>query len=580
MEMVKLLLKILLATFATVVTCNRPNIVIMLADDLGIGDVGCFGNDTINTPHIDGIAKEGVRLTHHLTAASVCTPSRAALLTGRYPVRSGMGSSNPLIRMNIHVAVPSGLPPSEVTIAEMLKQHGYKTAVIGKWHLGLNEKSYGDFNMHPLKQGFDSFYGSPMTNLKDFGNDGDSVIYAMHKRWRTVLLSTLALGLLTAFIVHRKLSAHVGIFIAIIVSLPCGYFYFTSSNMKMLNSVLMRDFDVVEQPIRFQNFTQRLVNEAREFLDARRMDKEPFLLYIPWLQVHTVLHTSPEFRGRSRHGKYGDNVEEMDWSVGEVVRYLKEFKLIDNTFVYFTSDNGGHKREFSIEGEMHGGYNGIYRGGKGDGGMDGGIRVPTVAMWKGHIPPGTIITAPTSVMDVFSTVAAITGANVPNDRLIDSVDILPLMKKKTSKPPHKFMYHYCGNQLHAVRYTPGNGDDVWKVHFYTPNYEPGTDTCKFLCMDCSKSIPHDPPLLYNIEKDPKESKEIDINSNTMYKDIIAKVNIAVAQHKGSVTPVVNQYRFDKIFWRPWLQPCCNFPHCNCIDPKYATITGQMEAKYL
>jgi steryl-sulfatase len=224
-------------------------------------------------------------------------------------------------------------------------------------------KRKDDFCHHPLKQGFDYFYGLPLSNAKDYGDDGEGVLRSQFKRakphryndwfWRnnSLLLSSQIRYLPSTFDHH---SAVIAYFDPLSVSC-CKQF-------KDFNAIVMRNFDVVEQPIRFRNFSQRLVNEGVQFIEKNNADRKPFLLMMSWIQVHTVLHTSEEFRGHSKHGPYGDNVEEMDWSVGEILHRLERLGILNNTFVYFTSDNGGHLEEKGRHGNQEGGWNGIYRG--------------------------------------------------------------------------------------------------------------------------------------------------------------------------------------------------------------------------
>ncbi len=225
--------------------------------------------------------------------------------------------------------------------------------------------TYSDFCHHPNKQGFDYFYGLPLTNLKDFGVNGDSVVKTRIP-YMDVLMATIALGgAFTAF--FCKEMGYIGkcTFWSSFLILLLGPLsvYLIYKNLKILNSILMRNYDVVEQPIRLEdNLSERLVKEGIEFMEGRKEDKKPFLLFMSWIQVHTALHTAERFKDRSNYGKYGDNVEELDWSVGKIMKALETLGLAANTFVYFTSDNGGHVDEYGIEGNREGGYNGIYRG--------------------------------------------------------------------------------------------------------------------------------------------------------------------------------------------------------------------------
>ncbi|ELT88891.1 hypothetical protein CAPTEDRAFT_194695 [Capitella teleta] len=545
-------------------TAKGPNILIIVADDLGYGDVGCFGNSTIRTPNIDRLAREGVRLSHHIAPAALCTPSRAALMTGRYPARMGM-VSNHVVRVNIFTSASSGLPSNEITIAELAKDHGYATGFVGKWHLGLHCLTR-DFCHHPLKQGFDYFYGIPLTNLKDFGSEPNRAIDAKYP-W---VNQALAAGVITSSLFFfalwylQVLSVRGFVIALICVSLPVYIFDWLFTNNKLINAILMRNYEVVEQPMVFTNLTQRLVNEGNAFMEQSVASERPFLLVMSWIQVHTVLYNSKkDFVGRSQHGEYGDNIEEMDWSVGEIINSLDHLGITNETFVYFTSDNGGHVEETGPGGSRHGGHNGVFRGGKGQGGSEGGIRVPTVARFPGRITPSSEVSSPTSFMDILPSLASLWGGQAPSDRLIDGRNMIPLLTGMNPNPIHDYLFHYCGNHIHAARYT--DGSDVYKVHYFTYNWLPGSEGCAFMC-DCSGSSvqSQNPPLLFNIATDPGERSPLDVTSSK-HQRILSLIGAAVQEHRSSVEPVSSQYSISRLIPLPWLQPCCNFPKCMCRD---------------
>lgn len=271
-----------------------------------------------------------------------------------------------------------------------------------------------------------------------------------------------------------------------------------------------------------------------------------------------------EFKGKSRYGKYGDCLLEMDKAVGTMIDLLEELNISNNTFTYFSSDNGAHLEEVDQHGKSEGGSNGIYRGGKGHGAMEGGIRVPAFVMWPSVLPINQIISVPTSQMDIFTTIHNIVNLSLPNDRLIDGKNILPLLKGHVKNSPHDFMFHYCGTYLHGVRFNE-NLKNVWKVYFYTPKYKPKEDKCPFVCF-CFGSyvVEHNPPLIYNIVTDPREMSPLSVN-NSHHKEILDKVMNAVKKHKQSIDAnVESQFSFVNSIWKPWLQPCCsNFPRCSC-----------------
>ncbi len=312
-----------------------PNIVYIFTDDLGYGDLGCFGAKDIKTPNIDRIAEDGIKFTSFYSASPVCSPSRAGLLTGRMPQRMGINS----------VFFPEsffGMPEEEITIAEMLKEKEYATGIVGKWHLG---------HMHqylPLQQGFDSYFGIP------YSNDMESVVY-------------------------------------------------------------LRDNKVVETKVDQRYITKRYTEEAVQFIEENQ--DQPFYLYLAHNMPHVPIYASEDFLGSSERGLYGDVIQEIDWSVGEVLKKLESLNLMENTLIVFSSDNGPW-----LVMEDHGGSAGILREGK-QYTFEGGVRVPTVAMWQGTIPAGTVYEDMACQMDWFPTIANLTGIPVPDDRPYDGVDV-------------------------------------------------------------------------------------------------------------------------------------------------------------
>lgn len=542
-------------------TARRPNIVVLVADDLGYGDVGCFGNDTISTPNIDRLAQNGAMLTQHTAAAAVCTPSRAALLTGRYPVRSGMESyfKN---KVFIIVAASGGLPPNETTFAKVLQSQGYSTGYIGKWHLGLYCTSKDDPCHHPLHHGFDYFYGLPLTNLKDFGTDGDSVVTTYFPNLFRLCYTAMVLSVTFSYLLFRGGRPIAASFVFAIFFIDPAALVLFVKNIPTLNGVVMRNFDIVEQPIQLPGMTQRLITESQRFVRSAVADGKPFLLFLSFIHVHTALFSHPFFAGKSVHGRYGDNVEELDWAIGKVTELLQETGQMNNTFVYFTSDNGAHIQEVGVDGEREGGHNGIFRGGKTMGGWEGGIRVPTVVSWPGHVPSGLKIEVSTSHLDVMPTLLALAGAEPPRDRIVDGNNILPLLRNESTAPSHEFLFHYCGIHIHAVRYVPRDGSGVWKVHFASPNPK----LCTYVCHCYGGYVlRHDPPLVFHLNSDPSESRPLGDNDDPRVSRVLEAVRVAVAEHKASLQHVPQQFDFFRSVWRPWLQPCCSYPFCSCRE---------------
>uniref|UniRef100_A0A3Q0QT27 Steroid sulfatase n=1 Tax=Amphilophus citrinellus TaxID=61819 RepID=A0A3Q0QT27_AMPCI len=245
---------------------SRPNFVLMMVDDLGIGDLGCYGNNSLRTPNIDQLAQEGVKLTHHIAAASLCTPSRAAFLTGRYPVRSGIAGYN-ILGVFIFNAASGGLPSQEITFAKAAKQQGYETALIGKWHLGLNCKSSDDHCHHPSVHGFNYFFGIPLTNLRDC-QPGHGTVFHFHKYlpYRTagiVLLTALVLHYSGVITIRRGLVLSLLFLLLVVTGLLVAF----TMIIPYFNCVLLRDHDIVEQPFKSENLTQRMIHEAVDFIE-------------------------------------------------------------------------------------------------------------------------------------------------------------------------------------------------------------------------------------------------------------------------------------------------------------------------
>ena len=365
---------------------SPPNFVVIFADDLGYGDLGCYGHPTIATPNLDRMAAEGQRWTDFYSAACVCTPSRAALLTGRLPIRNGMCDDR---RRVLFPDSAGGLPPEEITMADALKQLGYTTACIGKWHLGHLPKYL------PTSQGFDSYFGIP------YSNDMDRVAGA-----------------------------------------PKGREAFWDPKPEYWNVPLMRNEKIVERPADQTTITKRYTQEAIRFIEANR-DK-PFYCYLAHSLPHVPLFVSGEFQGRSLRGLFGDVIEEIDSGMGRILQTLRDLKLDGRTLVVFTSDNGPW-----LIFDQHGGSAGLLRDGKGST-WDGGMREPAIFRWPGKIKPG-VIRQMGSTMDVFPTCIKLAGGKVPTDRVIDGVDISPALLG-TGPSPRETMFFYRGTKLYAVRH--------------------------------------------------------------------------------------------------------------------------------
>ncbi len=402
-----------------------PNIVYIFTDDLGYGDIGCFGATDIKTPNIDRIAAEGIKFSNFLSASPVCSPSRAGLLTGRMPQRMGINS----------VFFPesfTGMAPEEITFAEVLKDKGYQTAHVGKWHLGHMQQYL------PLNQGFDSYFGIP------YSNDMESVVY-------------------------------------------------------------MRDNEVEEFNPDQTYTTKVYTEESLKFLD--QTGEQPFLLYLAHNQPHVPIYASPEFQGTSERGLYGDVIQEIDWSVGQILDKLEEKGVLENTLVIFSSDNGPW-----LVMEDHGGSAGPLREGK-QYTFEGGVRVPTVAMWKGKIDAGQVYENPASQMDWFPTILNIVGADLPSDREIDGVDISNVLFENGTRNDDKFIY-YMLDDLRAYQ------EGEWKIKLPYKGYRGGPGM---------KAVAAHDTLLFNLKNDPGETTNLLSENPEKAAQMIRAMDLAVSK---------------------------------------------------
>lgn len=461
--------KTVLATGTIVEKSTRPNFVVIFVDDMGYGDIGAFGHPTIKTPNLDKMATEGQKWTNFYVASSVCSPSRAALLTGRLPIRTGV----------TNVLWPdseTGLPQSEITIAKVLKESGYKTAAVGKWHLGHKSPFL------PTNHGFDSYYGIP------YSNDMDKTEEFKGKDW----------------IESQIIAAE-------------------EENFQAYNVPLMRDDQIVERPADQRTITKRYTEEA--VAKIKSLKGEPFFVYLAHSLPHIPLFRSEKFKDVSVAGFYGDVIEEIDWSVGQVLKTLKEEGLDENTMVVFTSDNG----PWHVF-KTHGGSAGLLQGAKG-GTFEGGFRVPTIFRWPGKIEPGVVMEMGTT-MDLMPTFSKLSGSKLPDDRFYDGYDISPVLLG-IGESPRDEVFYYRGKQVYAVR----KGE--YKAHFIT-QLDFGSKTSLFVTDPeieiTNKPTILDTPLLYNVNVDPSER----FNIANQHPEVIAEIRKVLEEHQTSVNSKISQ----------------------------------------
>jgi len=410
---------------------RRPNIIFIYVDDMGYGDLGCYGAKAIKTPNIDRMAAEGLRLTSFYSVSPICTPSRAALMTGRYAARMGIDQMR--LANVLFPADKTGLPQSETTVARALKDRGYATACIGKWHLG----RVGPHRA--IDHGFDYYFGIPYSN-------------------------------------------------------------------DMSPTPIMRNDDVVEEPAKQDTLTRRYTEEAISFIG--RAKGQPFLLYLAHNMPHIPLHASERFRGKSAGGLYGDVVEELDWSVGEVLNALKRFGLDRDTIVFFSSDNG----------PWYQGSAGPLRGRKGWT-YDGGVREPGIVRWPGSIRAGGVSDEPVATIDFFPTALALAGERniaAASKKPLDGKSILPFLLGKETKSPENVYLFFDGPYLQTAR------AGRWKIHvarWNIPRYTAASGQ--------QKNVRLVTPELFDMNVDVGESYDVAADQPIVVRDLRARIIAAL-----------------------------------------------------
>jgi arylsulfatase len=404
-----------------------PNVIFIYCDDLGYGDLGCYGS-TIRTPNVDRMAADGVRFTQFYSANPVCSPSRAALLTGRYPTRTGV----------YRVLTPSdtfGLADSEVTIAQMLKARNYRTMAVGKWHLGHLPRYL------PTRRGFDEYFGIPYSN---------------------------------------------------------------DMNPRPLLHAAGDKVEQLEEPAVLETLTPRYTEQCLKFIE--RSKDSPFFLYMAHTYPHIPLAASPRFRGKSADGLYGDVVEELDWSVGELIASLKKHGLANDTMVMFSSDNG----------PWYQGSPGKLRGRKGST-YEGGVREPFLATWPGHIPKGAVSKGIAGTVDILPTLARLCDVPAPKNPL-DGVDIWPLLSCQKQELEREVLLYFADWNVQCARWRQ------WKLHFARYNtmaFNPAPPGGRVNLV-----LPA--PELYDLESDPDESYDVAPENPQVVAHMMSRVEALVS----------------------------------------------------
>ena len=403
---------------------TKPNIILINCDDLGHGDLGCYGSDINSTPRIDQLASEGIRFTNFYMASPVCSPSRAAMLTGSYPLRVGIPEV-------LFPSSPIGLSSSEATISSVLKANGYRTKIIGKWHLGDQPEFL------PTRHGFEEYFGIPYSN--DMG-----VMKTPRRQFPP---------------------------------LP-----------------LLQNEAVIEQQPLQEELTDRYTWEANAFIEEHQ--ESPFFLYLAHMHVHRPVLVAKRFVEASGNGRYGAAVEAIDWSVGEILDQLAELGIAENTIVIFTSDNG------SI-----GGSNMPLRGMK-NSTWEGGMKLPCIIRWPNQITENSESASVTTSLDFLPTIAAITGCELPLDRIIDGRNIESILFEDIDESPRDTFFYYLRSTLCAVR------SGKWKLHVIRVEQQ-GNTTIKN----------HNVLELYDLNNDPGE----EINLSAEYPNVISELEVLLEE---------------------------------------------------
>ncbi len=425
---------------------KQPNFIVILADDLGYGDLGCYGNQTIATPNVDLLAKTGMRFTDFYAAGAWCLPSRKGLMTGLHPYRGGLRFGSEFSNRQI--------------LPEMLSKAGYATALLGKWHLGMEE------GLHPLDQGFDYFYGTAGSNDPKT-TTGKIQVYETFR---------------------------------------------TARKEEDWPVSLIRGRDEIEMPAKQSLFTQRYTKEAIHFIAQNK--NRPFFLYLAHNMPHVPIFASERFKSKSKGGLFGDVVEELDWSVGEIMKTLKEEGLTENTLVIFTSDNGPWTmfKEF-------GGQAKPLRGAKGTG-WEGGPGVPAIFNWPGKIKPA-VSSAFAVNLDLYSTFAELAGAQLPTNYQVDSLDLSGVLFRNEPSPRNSYLF-FSGSKWARIPFSYRSGD--YKIHFRTNDKDRDPNTAATI-----SPIPHNPPLLFDLAKDRGETTNIAMEHPDLVAQLKKEFNDAVRE---------------------------------------------------
>lgn len=474
---------------------STPNIIIMLMDDMGWGDLGVFGQPSKETPYLDLMASQGMLFPNFYTANPLCSPSRAALLTGRLPVRNGFYTTNAHAR-NAYTPqeIVGGISKDELLLPQMLKKRGYVSKIVGKWHLGHREQFL------PLQHGFDQWFGAPNCHFGPY-NDSNRPNIPIYNNSQMI-----------------------------------GRYY--------------EDFKINEKTGE-SNLTQIYLQEGLDFIFHQTLARQPFFLYWAPDATHAPVYASKRFLGKSQRGRYGDAVMELDYSVGQILARLVTLGIDKNTFVFFTSDNGAAL----MSGPLQSGSNGPFLCGK-ETTFEGGMREPAIAWWPGRIPAGMVSSQVGTVMDLFTTSLALAGLVAPDDRVIDGLDLSPALFNNSLTD--RAVFYYRGNQMMAVRvgiykahyWTWSNS---WEEFNQGINFCPGQEVAGVTTHTQQEHTMQ--PLIFHLGRDPGEKYPISVLSKE-YQDVLGRISAVVNQHVKTLVPGQPQLNMCDVAVMNWSPPGC------------------------
>ncbi|MEG3765284.1 sulfatase [Alteromonas sp. 14N.309.X.WAT.G.H12] len=459
-------------------THKQPNIIVLFTDDMGYGDLSSYGSATNDTPELDEMAREGQRWTDFYVAAPICSPSRGALMTGNYPERSGLYGKTKGV---LFPGEPGRIPDATVTMPEALKSAGYDTVMFGKWHLGDLPDAL------PTRHGFDEWLGVPYSNDMDWAVGPTSPEIFAHGAKGDKAFVRQAIADRKTYTLHPKNE------------------YWDIPLIK--SSVVADGYEdkIVERPPNQSLLTKRYTEESINYIEQHAHGEKPFFLYLAYSMPHAPIFASEAFQGKSAGGRYGDVVEEIDWSVGQIRKALEAQGIAEDTLLVFSSDNG----PWTLM-DQHSGSSGPLKGGKGTT-FEGGLRVPGIFWWPGHIEP-KVVHGMGSVMDLYATALSLAGAE-PAASVVDSIDLSPTLLQGEDSPRTRQAFYRSG-ELYAFRKGP------YKIHLITQG---------------SYGMPparteHKRPLLYHLGEDPKEQ----FNLAEERPEVLADMLKAVELHRSGM----------------------------------------------